>query len=267
MLIELGGRYPDYRFVVVDAIRKIRAYFPDLDTKFAGVVIANFGAMYYYNTSEYVTPDMVDEATFDMRVWGRQIAAALDDIKAGRLKKQWITENENPESYTELTRIVGRTYEAAVNNQTADLVLLFSRSKCVKCQAIQRKMASLREKANSSNYLFAVINQKYNQIEGGLPVAAAPCVIMWSRGKKDIRVLPLERYELIVWMTNRYGTKPHHVQANLTGWHKMDKVQRRADELAEWLKPEFASRLRATVRDLKADVKAANENVDVGEDL
>jgi hypothetical protein len=267
MLIDLGGRYPEYRFVLVDEIPEIRAYFPHLDDPWASFVVANFGEKSYYDTSDYVTPDMVNESTMDMRIWGRQIAAALDDIKSGKVPKRWMSEDEAAESYTDLTRVVGSTYDAAISNETADVLMLFSRPKCVKCQAVQRKMSALREKVNNSDYAFAIIDQKYNQVEGGLPVAAAPCVIMWTRGKRDVWVLPLERYELIVWMTQKYGTRPHRVVANLTGWAKMDKVESRAEELAGWLKPEFASRLRATVRDLRADVKAANRKMDVGEDL
>jgi hypothetical protein len=210
---------------------------------------------------------MVNESTIDMRIWGRQIAAALDDIKSVKVPKRWISEDEAAESYTDLTRVVGSTYDAAISNETADVVMLFSRPKCVKCQAVQRKMSALKEKVNSSDYVFAIIDQKYNQVEGGLPVASAPCVIMWTRGKRDVWVLPLERYELIVWMTQKYGTRPHRVVANLTGWTKMDKVKSRAEELAGWLKPEFASRLRYTVHHLRAHVKSINRKVDLGEDL
>jgi hypothetical protein len=153
-------------------------------------------------------------------------------------------------------------YEEIVGNRTVDVVVAFQRSRCQRCASVVRKMRQFAEDleaANRTDFLFFTIDHTRNQIPGGLPATASPCVVFYPAHKKEVYVLPFESRQYLVWLTAKYAANPHGIQPKLASRKKLDKAASRITELEKIVKPELVNGLRRTFEDLKADAQVTGD--------
>jgi hypothetical protein len=265
-LVELGTSFPEFRIVFMrdEETEKLRwtigGWFKD---GYTAVAVTNLSGLSFFETAGYITGDLCKESTFNVTSWKEQLSKLLSDIRSGALERRYRSEPIEDALPGHIQKAVGLNYEEIVGNRNVDVVVAFQRSRCQKCASVVRKMrrfAEDLEAANCPDFLFFTIDHTRNQIPGGLPATASPCVLFYPAHKKEVYVLPFESRQYLIWLTGKYAANPHGIRPKLASQKKLDKAASRIAELEKIVKPELVEPLRKTFGDLRADVQATGDD-------
>jgi hypothetical protein len=80
--------------------------------------------------------------------------------------------------------------------------------------------------------------------------------VLYTAKSKQVRVLPLESYDVLLWFANKYASVPHPIAFALPGVDALAKIQKRAGQLALYLSEEGRAGLEQSLNDLRADIEA-----------
>jgi hypothetical protein len=263
VLWELGTVFRDFRFVFLSDAEKstLTQFLPTFGDNVTDVAIVNFTGGYAFNLSHFFTSEMRLSSPFDAKLWGNKVLTVCQSIRANTIPKIYRSEAVPRPMRGNLQRIVGETWKSVVFNETRDVLVLMLKQKCVPCTRLFehfRRLASSVEKTANSSYVFAFIDVKGNQIEGGFPVSVAPALALYPMGNKsDVKLLPYESFATLAWFARRYATQPHAVEADWPTEEEIARAEGRVAELSKTVGPRMAKVLEGELADLKEDVARA----------
>jgi hypothetical protein len=274
MLSKLSEEFPAFRFfrvigAEVENVSKVVG--PGYLNGWVAVAVVNFTGLYWYDTSEYFPPENenITEEEFDVGAWGTKLRELLAGIASGKVEKRYVSESVPAFSGGFLRRLVGSNFVEEIARAEKDVLVFFTREGLERSRKVSAKLYKLSDrlrKAGSDTFEIWTIDIGLSQIEGGFPVSRDPAIALYpADDKTEVRLVPYESFQILVWFTAKYGTQPHEITANLTKTGKIDRAATRADQLKALTRPEVASRIKYTMDDLRAD--AESSYLEGGDDL
>jgi hypothetical protein len=227
----------------------------------AGVAVLSFSGLYWYNITAFIPAEITTEDGFDASLWKEKIREVLTAIAGGKVEKSYVSEPVPNFPGSVLRRVVGSNFADELSRTEKDVLVLFSRERdenSRKAAGKLRKLADRFRDSGSEKFDIWTVDVTLNQIAGGFPVTRAPAIALYpADDRTEVRVVPREKLQILLWFTAKYGTQGHEIAANLTKPGKIDRVSARVEQLKAVVKPEVASRLKYTLDDLRTDIEAA----------
>jgi hypothetical protein len=259
-LAEQGALYPDFRFVYAPrgetyAITEFTRYV--FHHPYTNIAVINYSGRFDYDLSGLITREQFDEEPFVPDVWRGRIRQVVDAVRGGGLPKIFQTEYEGDREAGNVQYATGTNFLTLVANATVDCFALLHKQACPRCPAVFtdvfRRFAAAVERFPNVTYEFVHTDTTNNRFEGGFPVKAGS-IILYPKGDKRIKVLPLETYDLLLWFAQKYASVPHPLKFEPPRKEDLAKIEDRAAEIALRATPEARVGLEEVLADLRAEV-------------
>jgi hypothetical protein len=260
-LAELGRKYRNFHFVyaprgetyAITNFLKVVFHHP-----YTNIAIINYSAGFHYDLSTLVTREQFDEEPFNATVWRRRIRDIVRAVRGNKIPRVYQSDYEGERESGNLHAVVGTNYLQYAMNESADVFVMYHKPTCGNCQAIYRdcfqKFAAEVERLGNITYEFIHIDVDSNSIPEGFPVWAPGSIAIYPREWKQVKILPLESYEFMLWFASKYASCPHPFPFEFPDNATLDKAQERMEDLALYMNESMRNVLTAVMIDVKADI-------------
>jgi hypothetical protein len=260
-LTQLGKKYRDFRFVyaprgetyVLTDFLRVVFHHP-----YTHIAVINFSARFHYDLSSLVTREQFDEEPFNATVWRRRIHRIVKAVRNGELPKIYQSDYETDPEAGNIQSVVGTNYGKYVLNESVDTFVFYHKPTCPTCMSVFRNVfrpfANAVEKYSNLSYQFVHIDTSSNRVPEGFPVWKTGTIALFPAPWNQVKVLPLEKYEVLLWFAHKYASVRHPIPFELPDNETLDQIQERIDELSLYMNEDNRAVLRAVMIDIKADI-------------
>jgi hypothetical protein len=258
-LTELGKAHPDFRFAHVPkthtyvATRLLNEPFGD---SAVNIAVFEFPEKSHYKISHLLPEFDVENLSFNATAWKSLVGDILADVRAGKLEKVLLSEAETPRAEGNMQRLAGTNFWRTVNNESADVFVLFEKPNCQPCPHAYNALSKFATAVlGSVGYELDYLTVSGNKIPGGFPVTSVPAILLYpANDKAHPRVCPYESYDVIAWFAQKYAKEKHAIAFQLPDVETLKNIEDRVAQLSKAATNELVQLLQDTLQDLRSDV-------------
>ena len=176
------------------------------------VVVFNWKNNFFYETESFFSETFLKQPINEDQYFAK-FSGLLDSILNGTLKAKYVSEPVPENKEKGVQKVVGKTYEAFINDETKDVVMLYIRENCPHCTKFEKIFKEFVEECDKEGVdwiKFGQIDITKNSCETEYPfMTGVPSVYIFPMNNKsnECALYGRKDREGLLRFINRKGTK------------------------------------------------------------